>query len=200
MFILTTISDLIQISPQDFEKPSVQALKDNINKKYSNKVIQKVGLCICLFDLLKSSEGLIGHGTGIVNVNVEFRMVVFRPFKGEIIQGKIKHCDITGITVHLDFFSDIFIPAPVNLFEGVRFNNAENVWVWDTDSAELFFDVEEVVRFRVESEQWEDQSPQHPLRRDENEERNSPYRIVGSMSQAGLGPLLWWDDSAVEEQ
>lgn len=120
MFILTTISDLIQISPQDFEKPSVQALKDNINKKYSNKVIQKIGLCICFFDLLKSSEGLIGHGTGIVNVNVEFRMVVFRPFKGEIIQGKIKHCNITGITIHLDFFSDIFIPAPVNLFEGVR--------------------------------------------------------------------------------
>ena len=60
----------------------------------------------------------------------------------------------------------------------VSSNNAENVWVWDTDSAELFFDVEEVVRFRVESEQWEDQSPQHPLRRDENEERNSPYRIV----------------------
>lgn len=33
------------------------------------QVIQEVGLCICLRDILKSSEGLIGHGTGIVNVN-----------------------------------------------------------------------------------------------------------------------------------
>ena len=33
------------------------------------QVIQKIGLCICLYDLLKASEGLIGHGTGIVNVN-----------------------------------------------------------------------------------------------------------------------------------
>ncbi|OCK85104.1 RNA polymerase III subunit Rpc25 [Lepidopterella palustris CBS 459.81] len=198
MFILTTISDLIQISPQEFEKPSVQAIKDNINKKYSNKVVQKIGLCICLYDLLSSSEGLIGHGTGIVNVNVEFRMLVFRPFKGEIIEAKIKRSDITGIHLHTDFFDDIFVPAPVNLFDGVRFNNAESVWVWNTEGTELFFDAEEIVRFRVESEHWEDQSPQHPLRRDENEERHSPYRIVGSMSQAGLGPLLWWEEQEEE--
>lgn len=33
------------------------------------KVIQKIGLCIGFYDLLKSSDGLIGHGTGLVNVN-----------------------------------------------------------------------------------------------------------------------------------
>ncbi len=35
------------------------------------QVIQKVGLCICMYDLLKASDGLIGHGTGLVNVNGE---------------------------------------------------------------------------------------------------------------------------------
>lgn len=56
--------------------------------------------------MLESSDGLIGHGTGLVNVNgkierillldsvaesmtVKFRMIVFRPFKGEILLGKI---------------------------------------------------------------------------------------------------------------
>ena len=33
------------------------------------QVIQKVGLCICVYDVLSASDGLIGHGTGIVNVN-----------------------------------------------------------------------------------------------------------------------------------
>jgi DNA-directed RNA polymerase subunit E'/Rpb7 len=33
------------------------------------QVIQKIGLCICLYDILKASDGLIGHGTGIANVN-----------------------------------------------------------------------------------------------------------------------------------
>lgn len=66
---------------------------------------------------------------------MEFRLVVFRPFKGEIIQGKIGHSDNKSIestsalptksihtsnstSVDLDFFGDITIPAPVNLFAG----------------------------------------------------------------------------------
>lgn len=84
----TTISDLIHISPEDFSKYSAVAIEDNINEKYANKVrhqwiifhidvlwlihikvIQKIGLCIGFYDLLESSDGLIGHGTGLVNVN-----------------------------------------------------------------------------------------------------------------------------------
>ena len=65
----TKISDLVQISPADLSKSSAEAIEDYINEKYANKVIQKIGLCICLYDLLWASEGLIGHGTGIVNVN-----------------------------------------------------------------------------------------------------------------------------------
>ena len=37
-YIQTTISDLVQISPHDFEKPSAAAIEDNINAKYANKV------------------------------------------------------------------------------------------------------------------------------------------------------------------
>ena len=65
----TTIEDLIEIKPQDFGIPSAQAIKDAINTKYSNKIIQKIGLCLCMWDLLEASEGLIGHGTGLVYVN-----------------------------------------------------------------------------------------------------------------------------------
>lgn len=109
------------------------AIEDNINEKYANKVcgyvndvwitrtniiqvIQKIGLCISFYDLLESSDGLIGHGTGLVNVNgqsrpilylyfklitdsilVKFRMIVFRPFKGEIMLGKIASGTELGI-------------------------------------------------------------------------------------------------------
>ena len=38
-------------------------------KLMTDKVIQRIGLCICLYDILKASDGLIGHGTGIANVN-----------------------------------------------------------------------------------------------------------------------------------
>lgn len=91
------------------------------------QVIQKIGLCICLYDLQWASEGLIGHGTGLVNVNgslqvlliwnrrlrnatAEFRMVVFRPFKGEVMIGRIRSSTPAGINLRTDFFDDIFVP------------------------------------------------------------------------------------------
>jgi len=39
----TFVSDLVQISPEDIEKPSGESLEDNINAKYANKV-RKYGL------------------------------------------------------------------------------------------------------------------------------------------------------------
>lgn len=58
---------------------------------------------------------------------------------------------------------------------------AEHVWVWTTDQQdELFFDLEETVRFRVEAEVWTDQSPQAPTTDDTPIERKSPYRIIVS--------------------
>lgn len=34
----TKIADLVQIAPADFSKRSIDAIEDNINAKYSNKV------------------------------------------------------------------------------------------------------------------------------------------------------------------
>ncbi|PGH00392.1 DNA-directed RNA polymerase [Blastomyces parvus] len=194
MFILTTISDLVQISPEDFSKLSAVAIEDNINEKYANKVIQNVGLCISFYDLLESSDGLIGHGTGLVNVNVKFRLIVFRPFKGEIILGKITSGTENGIKISLEFFNDIFIP-PSLLLDGARFDFADQVWIWDNgEGAVFYFDIGETVRFRVEAEEWHDQIPDAP---DDQEsgavmERKPPYSIIGSMQIAGLGLVAWW--------
>jgi len=192
MFILTKISDLVQIEPEDLKKPSAQAIEDNINAKYSNKVIQKIGLCICLYDLLWASEGLIGHGTGMVNVNVEFRLVVFRPFKHEILTGMISSSDQWGINIRTQFFTSIRVPAHM-LPDSAWFNHAEQVWVWSVDDALIYYDNAETVRFRVEAEHWVDQSPLGPNENPDEQERRAPYTIEASMGEDGLGPVLWWD-------
>jgi DNA-directed RNA polymerase III subunit RPC8 len=193
MFLLTTISDLVQIAPEDFAKFSAVAIEDNINEKYANKVIQGIGLCICFYDLLESSDGLIGHGTGLVNVNVQFRLIVFRPFKGEILLGRIASATENGIKIGLEFFNDILVP-PHFLPQGSRFDFADHVWMWDNEGATFYFDVGEVVRFRVEAEEWHDQIPNAPdqLEPAAVSERRPPYSIVGSVQMAGLGPISWW--------
>ncbi|KAJ5449767.1 DNA-directed RNA polymerase III subunit rpc8 [Penicillium daleae] len=191
MFILTTISDLIQIAPEDFSKLSAVAIEDNINEKYANKVIQKIGLCVSFYDLLESSDGLIGHGTGLVNVNVKFRMIVFRPFKGEIMLGKISSGTENGIKISVEFFNDILIP-PAMLMDGAKFDYADQVWTWDNDGTIFYLDVGEIVRFRVETEEWHDQIPNAPDLGEEITERKPAYSIYGSMQIHGLGPITWW--------
>jgi len=143
-----------------------------------------VGLCVALWDLLSATEGLIGHGTGLVNINAEFRLAVFRPFRGEIIYGRIKTSTPEGIVIDLDFTSEVFVPYQ-NLFENSRFEKSENVWVWNSDGTELFLDKGEPVLFRVEQEEWIDQRPTIEQRNEQGEvvdERGTAWRVIVSIT------------------
>lgn len=209
MYVLATLADVVQLHPRDFNKPSLRAIEDWINTKYSDRVIQNVGLVLCFHSLLSASEGLIGHGTGVVNVNVDFKLLVFRPHKGEVLRASIAASNIKGIYLTTKFFQDIVVP-PQLLFEGT---------VWDADDQgaesfifrpddgsgnEFFFDRYEEVLFRVEQEEWVDLSPQmkRPGEDVVEEEvvdqyglRVPPYRVLGSMQLSGLGPERWWIES-----
>lgn len=143
---------------------------------------------------------------------------MFRPFRGEIIYGRIKSSNPEGIVIDIDFTSEIFVPYQ-NLFENSRFEKSENVWVWNSDGTELFLDKGEPVLFRVEQEEWIDQRPTIEQRNEEGEvvdERGTAWRVIvrladvkianfadilqGSMNQAGLGPTLWWEEQEEEEE
>jgi SHS2 domain found in N terminus of Rpb7p/Rpc25p/MJ0397 len=66
-----TISDVIPISPADLGKEHAHAIQDGIHSKYSDRVLHEVGLCLCLWDLLSVSEGLINPGDSRVHVDGE---------------------------------------------------------------------------------------------------------------------------------
>jgi len=89
---------------------------------------------------------------------VEFRMVVFRPFRGEILYGRIKTSNEDGIVIDVDFHNEILVPWQ-NLFSNCNFDQNERTWIWKAEGAELFFDRGEPVLFRVEQEEWYDQKP-----------------------------------------
>ncbi|KAI0846889.1 RNA polymerase III subunit Rpc25-domain-containing protein [Daldinia vernicosa] len=195
MFILTKIADLVQIRPDNFEKPSHVAIEDSINAKYANRVIQKIGLCICMYDLLWASEGLIGHGSGMVNVNVEFRMIVFRPFKGETIFGRISEASPDGIHIRTEFFEDIFVEYK-ELPENTQYNHMEKAWTWiyDPEGDPMWYDKNEMVRLQVIEEEWHDQTPESAEEEAVDKAKKlSPYRIKGTMMKEGLGVCLWWE-------
>lgn len=221
-----TLADVVQLPPSSFSLPSARAIEDWINAKYADKVLHKIGLCVGFHSLISCSEGLIGHGNGIVNVNVDFRMIVFRPFRGEILQGTIAQSDVKdGIWLSMDFFEDLQVPPSVLFDPSVYQQEGEDgVFVWRSENPEAengydeyFFDRNEKCLCRVEMEQWNDLSPQLAQQQQKfsaggaageeeeavEEPRKQPYAVQASMMHSGLGPKLWWlgeDELAQEAQ
>ncbi|CAG8447151.1 8307_t:CDS:2 [Diversispora eburnea] len=174
MFILTVLRDTIHIQPYDFHKPKYEALTDEINRIYANKVIQEIGLCICLFDILSASEEVVHYGNGASYANVTFRLVVFRPFIGEILEGTVSSNTAEGVKVTLGYFDDILIPT--NQDDKWKFDHETQVWVrlWDNiipeeewESVEdkylyMYMDKDLPIRFRVIDEKFTDVGTKGP--------------------------------------
>ncbi|KAL3898216.1 MAG: hypothetical protein SGCHY_002887, partial [Lobulomycetales sp.] len=139
-----------------------------------------------------------------------FRLIVFRPFIGEVISGRVLSQSPLGIRVSLGFFDDITIPhlwmkQPDGACE---FNVSEGVWVWKIESddvedqetggeeaedeeggpSQLFIDNGEKIRFRVESETFADVAPRGKV-----QDTKQPYSLAGSITDDGLGLESWWE-------
>ncbi len=86
-----------------------------------------LGLCICVFDTVQIDDPYVHQGEAFASVKgsaelgwhvwtnlesvVVFRVVVLRPFVGEILVGRIRQCSEEGVHVSIGFFDDILIPA-----------------------------------------------------------------------------------------
>ncbi|XP_017572821.1 DNA-directed RNA polymerase III subunit RPC8 isoform X1 [Pygocentrus nattereri] len=211
MFLVVEMVDTVRIPPWNFHRQLNEAVAEELNKKLANKVVYNVGLCICLYDITKLEDSYIFPGDGASHTKVHFRYVVFHPFLDEILVGKIKYCSQEGVYVTLGFFDDILIP-PESLQQPAKFDEAEQVWVWEYETDEgthdLYMDQGEEIRFRVVDELFLDTSPTGPTTDpeppansstaptaatdDSAQKKEAPYTLMASISEPGLGLLSWW--------
>ncbi|PFH50983.1 hypothetical protein AMATHDRAFT_176172 [Amanita thiersii Skay4041] len=215
MFCLSIIKDTIPIHPANFGVPAEQAIIAEINKKYANRVLHDVGLCVCVFDLAEVGEGKVRYGDGFLWYKVVFRLVVFRPFTSEVILAKVKSSDEDGIRLTLGFFDDIYIPA-VYIPQPTAFDPNERAHFWLPDSPlttthemldtplseRMYIDQGEVIRVRVEADEFYDDEPGPPKALEgvtvKHEPKRAPYVVICSIAEQGLGPVAWWKGAQVE--
>ncbi|KAM5541365.1 hypothetical protein V8D89_004919 [Ganoderma adspersum] len=215
MFQLSIIKDTVAVHPSQFGLPPEPAITNELNKKYANRVLHDVGLCICVFDLAEVGEGKIRYGDGCLWYKVVFRLTVFRPFASEVILAKVKSSDEDGVRLTVGFFDDIYVPL-VYLPEPTAFDPKERAHFWlpgseSTSSHELldsaltdrmYIDAGDVLRVRVEADEFHDDEPGPPKAHEGvqqvRESRRPPYTITCSMSEQGLGPTSWWRNAGVE--
>eukprot|EP01121_Diplochlamys_sp_Union-15-3_P022424 TRINITY_DN9543_c1_g1_i1.p1 TRINITY_DN9543_c1_g1~~TRINITY_DN9543_c1_g1_i1.p1 ORF type:complete len:206 (-),score=30.50 TRINITY_DN9543_c1_g1_i1:21-638(-) len=196
MFILALLEDSVRIPPERFNK-ELHSISDEINKKYSNRVLLDVGLCICLYDIVKLGDAFVFPGDGASFVQTKFRMIVFKPFVGEVLVGRILNSSEDGVHVSMAFFEHIFIPF-TSLQQPSTFHRAEKKWLWEYSGYQLSMDQNMSIRFRVDAVEFN--SPSHPRKINEaNLENDAPMIIIGSIAESGLGMLSWWSPNTEED-
>mmetsp|Transcript_7834 Transcript_7834/g.8984 ORF Transcript_7834/g.8984 Transcript_7834/m.8984 type:complete len:223 (-) Transcript_7834:23-691(-) len=213
MFILKELFDSVRVPPALFGENRDAVLKQLINAKFSNKVLADIGLCICVYDFLNVGDAYTYQGDGAAHVEVKFRVVVFRPFEGEVLEGKVRSCKTDRVLITLGFFEDIILPADA-LPHPSQFNEKEQLWSWDYNSTEdaseegqddaadatedqgFFIHYDQSIRFRVTSIRFNTAAiDEKPL---EGYQSNAPLSLLVSIKESGLGPTEWWPSEEEE--
>jgi DNA-directed RNA polymerase III subunit RPC8 len=77
MFTVVRIKDAIPVPACELDKPRPLAVANQIELKYSNRVIADVGLCVCLHEILELKDGLIYVSDSSVHIRAEFTLVIY---------------------------------------------------------------------------------------------------------------------------
>ncbi|KAF3778066.1 DNA-directed RNA polymerase III subunit [Nymphaea thermarum] len=176
MFFLNVLEHTLQLPPDRHGRPLDQVLTEELEKLFVDKVIKDLGLCVSIYGLKSIAGGFILPGEGASTYTVVLGVVMFRPFVGEVIVGKIKSSDSTGLCC----------------------KNDDDLWVWalevDGETVDLVLQPGEEVRFRVTGVKY----PPIPIEQEKDAKPFSPMLIsvkVGSMmlmSYREEVPLDWF--------
>lgn len=202
MFQIVALSDsAVKIAPANLGKSTLEAVTQELESLYVDKVLAECGgLCVTLYEITNISGGAVLSGEGCVCFEVEFKLVLFKPFTGEVLEGKLESSDEHGAHVSIGFFDDVFIP-PSNMQDPSEWDEDEKAWIWDYNGERIKLEVGEKVRFRVVGSRFPD-SPKTAeelasLTADSGAKANgsfAPMLVVGDLNADGLGMCSWWEE------
>lgn len=198
--------------------PLLKGLPTHASLPYrSLQVISNQGLCVTVYDILRVGEAHLRPSSACQHVSVEFRLVMFRPFVGEILTGTVVSCDEEGVRISMGFFDEVHAPSRL-LQDPARWSSEENLWVWDvTPTDPLFFDLENEVRFRVQKLSYRPPTnmasarqaaataaaarAQNKLPGNDSGATLAPaMQIIAGIDKPGLGLTSWWPPDEEEAE
>ena len=89
MYYRTKIRDTVRIPPYKFESPINEVAIETLNEQYAGRLDKKLGLLICVNDILEIGEGKLIIGDGATYHNVVFEAIFFKPEQHEIFDGEV---------------------------------------------------------------------------------------------------------------
>lgn len=191
MFFLSEVEHKLRLPPHLLSLPLDEAIKGELERIFLDKVIAKLGLCVSVYGIKSIDGGFIMPGEGAPTYTVKFRLVMFRPFVGEVIGAKLKESNADGLRLSLGFFDDIYIPSHL-LPSPSKYDpdpdGKHGTWIWEHDGVEFPMDGSDEIRFQVHSVNY----PAIPIEQLKGSKPFAPMVITGLLDNDGLGPLSWW--------
>ncbi|RZC82601.1 hypothetical protein C5167_045388 [Papaver somniferum] len=212
MFFLSLVEHTLRLPPHLLSLPLPEAIQGELEKLFVDKVIAQLGLCISVYDInplreasyllemvlrpirykkmfvtcsLPKKLNVASFTSFILILQVDFRLIMFRPFEGEILSGKVDASDANGLRLSVGFFKDISVPVHL-LPNPSKFEDGR--WTWMYGEVELTIEQDDEIRFRVHKISY----PPIPLEQEKDSEAFAPMVITASIDFDGLGPISWW--------
>ncbi|KAK1352726.1 DNA-directed RNA polymerase III subunit RPC8 [Heracleum sosnowskyi] len=192
MFYLSEIEHTMRVPPHLLNLPLNDAIKGELERLFLDKVVANLGLVISVYDIKSIDGGFVFPSDGASTYTVKFRLVIFRPFVGEVVTAKLLESTANGLRLSLGFFDDIYVP--VHLMPNPSHSEADPVnknqvaWIWEYQDENYAIDGVDEIRFRVNNIRY----PPIPIEADKESNRFAPMVITGSLDADGLGPVSWW--------
>ncbi|PQP98141.1 DNA-directed RNA polymerase III subunit RPC8 [Prunus yedoensis var. nudiflora] len=200
MFYLSRIEHTLRLPPHLLSLRLEDAVRGELEKLFLDKVIANLGLCISVHSIQSIKDALS------YLMMVEFTLIMFRPFVGEIIVAKLKESTANGLRLSLEFFDDIYVPVhllPVPSHSVPDPGKRDRVvWIWKFPDSD-----EELVIDGIDQFQMADKIPIHsvnfppiPIEQPEDSKPFAPMVVTGSIHFDGLVPVSWWVDAEDKDE
>lgn len=85
MFFIRELERTMTLHPSFFGSHVEQYLKAKLHEEMEGNMLDNYYI-ICIIDVKDIQEGRVVPGTGYAEYNLEFRAVVWKPFKGEVVR------------------------------------------------------------------------------------------------------------------
>ena len=211
-----TESSLPQISTQNKyteekkEKPPLkyynEIIYEKLRKKYINKILLNQGLVISI-QKFKIKNDLIIEIEGVIDIDYECNLIIFKPIEGEILFGNIEESNLNNIIVNIGIIKVNI--SKDNLMKPSNFNEEEKVWFWSYGNNNYFYDKGEKCRMKVLNVKFKSKVEISKIIKNDNEnienedfdnEKNNNLnkedimQIYCTFNEEGLGPIKWWSN------
>lgn len=89
MYSIVTVRDIVRIPPSEFHKPIEEAALAHLRKASENVLDRDIGLMIAVIGIEDIGQGRLMPGDGATYHQVVYKVLVFKPIRGELIEGNV---------------------------------------------------------------------------------------------------------------